>query len=176
MLPPLRLQGQHRQVGPVGAPVKGHVGRAGGDEVAMRAVSADILKVEWRLSKIQSVSPFADLGCVYLDLRCFTILPVCSANSAKMPYAKAELGRQHNYLKSKVNTTKVRNLMESGLGAPVSKIHTNYTEKTSYWETPVNSLVQFSTSYSNSAYCLPSRGCAARTWARWAPRSCTWTP
>ena len=44
LLPPLRLQREHRQVGPVRVPVEGHVGRAGRDEVPMGAVAANRLK------------------------------------------------------------------------------------------------------------------------------------
>ena len=44
VLPALGVERQDGQVGPVGVPVEGHVGRAGRDEVAMGAVAADRLK------------------------------------------------------------------------------------------------------------------------------------
>ena len=44
VLSALGVERQHGQVGPVGVPVEGHVGRAGRDEVAMGAVAADRLK------------------------------------------------------------------------------------------------------------------------------------
>ena len=44
VLSALGVERQDGQVGPVGVPVEGHVGRAGRDEVAMGAVAADRLK------------------------------------------------------------------------------------------------------------------------------------
>ena len=44
VLSALGVERQDGQVGPVGVPVEGHVGRAGSDEVAMGAVAADRLK------------------------------------------------------------------------------------------------------------------------------------
>ena len=60
-------------------------------EIVMSSSHYDLYYASYRVTHL-----LANLGWVDFDLGCSTILPSCSAASAKFPPAQAELGRQWN--------------------------------------------------------------------------------